>query len=142
MGWPLLAQPGAKAPFEYFKKDILKYLSEGEYKFLIKNAVFYRWPFVSREISSLFSFLYLFNLVSGATFLFRGEITYLIVAIVSIPLFAYFSSKYNPNFFIAQKKDSSLRGTLEKLDSEQVTNFILNTWPKILEKYSKKNLKK
>ena len=112
-------------------------LSKKEYEFLIKYAVFYRWPFVSREISSMLSLLYLLNLISAAIFLLKGNFLFLAVAIVSIPFFAYFSSKYNPNHFIAQKKDHSLQGILERLDTEKVSNFLINDWPKILEKHSK-----
>lgn len=137
IGWPLLAYPSAKATFEYFKEEILKHLTEKEYEFLIKYAVFYRWPFASREISSMFSLLYLLNLISAAIFLFRRDFLFLAVAIVSIPFFLYFSSKYNPNFFITQKKDYGLRGTLERLCAERVTNFMLDNRPKILEKHSK-----
>ena len=126
--------------FEPFKDKILKTLTEKEYNFLKKNAIYYFYPFGARSFSATCSFLYLSGAIFAIVFLIRGLWVHAIISALNILVFPPLAFFINRAFFLFDSIQHG-KANLEILDeaqmAEKLNSFMLNQWPKITEKYRK-----
>ena len=117
--------------FEPIKTELLTRLSQEEYDFLHRHAVYYLYPFGARSFSAVASFLQLLGLIFGIVFLIRQYWFYGVICLLNYPIFAFIAPMLNKPFFLSEAMRSGNINPIimqEAMLAQRVGEFMQKEW--------------